>query len=69
MRIGAELNQMMNALDRQVQIAKNTAGLAVFNDKKERAADEVTDAEGVSEAAEASGDNDTPLGNNVDVEA
>lgn len=70
MKIGAEINQALSALDRQVQIAKNTAGLAVYNDKQDRAAaDEADASDEVTQSADAGDDADTPLGNNLDVEA
>lgn len=71
MRIGAEISKALVGLDRQVQIAKNDAGLAIYNDRKEKAV--ATDAADESEMAagggEAVGEPDSNLGNNLDVQA
>ncbi|MDH5408048.1 MAG: hypothetical protein OEY00_05510 [Gammaproteobacteria bacterium] len=72
-RIGNEINTALNALDRQVQMAKNTAGLAVIQDKKDKpnatdAAAEASDEAAAAEVTEVE-EGESAVGNNLDVEA
>lgn len=71
-RLGNEINTALNALDRQVQMAKNTAGLAVIQDKKDKpnATDAAAEAgdDAVSEVTEVE-EGESAVGNNLDVEA
>lgn len=73
MRIGNEINQALAGLDRQIQIAKNSASLAVITDKKDKpnATDAAAEGEenGEATAVEATEDRDSTLGNNIDVTA
>ena len=71
-RISNDISTALTALDRQVQLAKNTASLAVVNDKKDKpnATDSAAEAgdDVVADAAEVE-ESDSAVGNNLDVEA
>ncbi|MDH5180654.1 MAG: hypothetical protein OEZ39_04025 [Gammaproteobacteria bacterium] len=64
MRIGADIASALNALDREVSLAKNTASLAAYNDKRAKA-----ELEEVESAETEPMDDDSRVGQNLDVEA